>query len=460
MGVTALDDWLPAQNQLLAICLFEPDRIPAVLSELTADDFSGPYRLIFETMRKLFLAAKSASEVDAAAIYDALGHTPGNLDLLQKMMEFSPVVSAFPRYLELAKNGAKLSRLRDAGARINEAVTLESALLEAEDINKILSDGRKRKSYGPKDLTARFRQRHQEDIQRLPWPMDMAKDIPTRPGNMIAICAEPSGGKTAFGLQLMWEISKQQRVLFVSLETDEDTLFDCWTAFVSGIGMPSLMGGKLTAQEWKLFDQAEEAILGRDFEIVSGSGMTVAEIKALALAKRADVVIVDYLQLIQVPGAASRYETVTEISMQLHILAQTTGITVVPLCQVTNRDPNAANKALTMHSARESGQIEQDCDVMVMIDQYIEKELLEKGVRCNRVIRVVKNKRGQKHKFPARFDGLHQTFSRVAIPNQELEKARQEGARKQPRKELPQVEDLQQLPMETPVPFQDSAPHL
>lgn len=432
MAVTSYDDWLPAQNQVLAICLFEPDKIPTVLSELTAEDFVGPYKLIFETMRKLFLSAKSASEVDAAAIYDAIGHTPGNLDLLQKMMEFSPVVSAFPRYLEMAKNGAKLARLRDAGARINEAVTLESALLEAEEINKILSSRQKRKSYGPADLIASFRQRHQEEIERLPWPMDMARDIPTRRGNMIAICAEPSGGKTAFGLQLMWEISRVYRVLFVSLETDEATLFDCWNAFITGIGMNSLMGGKLSAKEWKLFDEAEEAILGRNFQIVSGSGMTVSEIKALALSHRADVVIVDYLQLIQVSGAASRYETVTEISMQLHIMAQTTGITVVPLCQVTNRDPNAANKALTMHSARESGQIEQDCDVMVMIDQYIEKELIEKGVRCNRVIRCVKNKRGQKFKFPARFDGLHQTFTRVAMPNPELEKARAEGGSSNP----------------------------
>lgn len=456
MAVTSYDDWLPAQNQVLAICLYEPDKIPTVLSELTAEDFSGNYKLIFETMRKLFLAAGSASEVDAAAIYDALGHTPGHLDMLQKMMEFAPMVSAFPRYLELAKNGAKLDRLREAGARINEAVTLESALLEAEEINKILSDRQKRKSYGPADLIARFRDRHQEDIERLPWPMDMARDIPTRPGNMIAICAEPSGGKTAFGLQLMWEVSQKKRVLFVSLETDEDTLFDCWSAFISGIGMPSLMGGKLSAREWQLFDEAEEAILGRNFQIVSASGMTVSEIKALALAHRAEVVIVDYLQIIQPDRASgSRYEAVTDISMQLHIMAQTTGITVVPLCQVTNRDPAAAGKPLTMRSARESSQIEQDMDVMVMIDLFIEKELIKAGVRCNRVIRVVKNKRGQKFKFPARFDGLHQTFTRVSIPSAYLEKARQEEARKQNRKALPPQEEFEQLPMETPVPFQE-----
>ena len=128
MGVTAIDDWFPAQNQVLAICLFDPEKIPTVLSELSADDFSGPYRLVYETMRKLFRASRSAGEVDVAAVYESMGRTPENLELLKKMMETSPVISDFPRYLEMAKDGAKLSRLREAGAAINEAVTLEGAL--------------------------------------------------------------------------------------------------------------------------------------------------------------------------------------------------------------------------------------------------------------------------------------------------------------------------------------------
>ena len=453
MGVTAIDDWFPAQNQVLAICLFDPEKIPTVLSELSADDFSGPYRLVYETMRKLFRASRSAGEVDVAAVYESMGRTPENLELLKKMMETSPVISDFPRYLEMAKDGAKLSRLREAGAAINEAVTLEGALGKAEEINKILADRRNLKSLGPAELIQRFRERHQQEADRLPWPMDMAKDIPARPGSMIAICAEPSGGKTAFGLQMMWEISRKKRVLFVSLETDEDTLFDCWSAFISGIGMDSLMGGKLAKREWELFDDAAQAIIGRDFKIVSASGVSVAQIKAMALANRAEVVIVDYLQLIQAGAKGSRYETVTEVSMQLHIMAQSTGITVIPLCQVTNRDPNAAGKPLTMHSTRESGQIEQDCDVMVMIDLCVEKELAQKGVRCNRVIRVVKNKRGQRHKFPARFDGLHQTFFRVPMATQKPENASTDG-KAETEKKLPQTaEAYEQLPMDTPVPF-------
>ena len=83
MGVTAIDDWFPAQNQVLAICLFDPEKIPTVLSELSADDFSGQYRLVYETMRKLFRASRSAGEVDVAAVYESMGRTPENLELLK-----------------------------------------------------------------------------------------------------------------------------------------------------------------------------------------------------------------------------------------------------------------------------------------------------------------------------------------------------------------------------------------
>lgn len=454
MAISDMDDWFLAQNQLLAMCLLDPDKIPTVINELDADDFAGQYRLVYEAMRKLFRASRRNDEIDIAAIFAAMGETEENKRLLMKMCEDSPHLVHFDRYLDMAKDGSKLSKLRGAGRAITDAVTLEDAQASAEEINKILADKQSVKSFGPKEMVDSFRLRHQQKIERLPWPMDMHNDIPARQGSMIAICAEPSGGKTAFGLQLMWEISKTKKVVFISLETDEETLADCWSAFITGIGMNSLMDGTLNQQEWKLFNDAENSILERRFAIIPASNMTVSGIKAIALAHRADVVIVDYLQLIRDPATkGSRYETVTEVSMQLHGLAMSTGITVIPLCQVTNRDPATANKALTMHSARESGQIEQDCDVMVMIDKFIEKEMVEAGVRCNRIIRVVKNKRGRQFKFPAMFDGLHQTFTRVAIPNAELEEIRAAGRKRRKKQEKQPADEFEQLPMDTEVPF-------
>lgn len=82
--------------------------------------------------------------------------------------------------------------------------------------------------------------------------------------------------------------------------------------------MDYVMDGKLSPQQWQKMDAAREEIRQSNFKIVSGAGLGISGIKATALSHRADIVIIDYLQIIQMPGRMSRYEKITEISMGLH----------------------------------------------------------------------------------------------------------------------------------------------
>jgi replicative DNA helicase len=196
-------------------------------------------------------------------------------------------------------------------------------------------------------------------------------------------------------------------------------------------------------------DEARELISNRNFKILPGSGIGLAGIKAAAIGYRADIVIIDYLQIIQLPGnRMSRYEKITEISMGLHILAQSTGMIIMALSQVTNRDPSAKNAPLGIHSARESGQIEADADAILMIDKFVEKGLRESGCKANRVLRIVKNKNGKCCNIPLYFNGRNQSFSLATVPDPNWEKAQE-----QKRKAQPPKEDFGQLPMSTDVPF-------
>lgn len=98
--------------------------------------------------------------------------------------------------------------------------------------------------------------------------------------------------------------------------------------------------------------------------IRSAAGKGVAWIKAQALRMKADIIFVDYLQLIHERGSSDRYNAITEISIALHELAQTTGILVVALAQL-NR--NAARAEPSNADLRESGQIEQDADAILLL---------------------------------------------------------------------------------------------
>ena len=121
------------------------------------------------------------------------------------------------------------------------------------------------------------------------------------------------------------------------------------------------------------------------------------------MERKYDVIIVDYLQLIQCHGD-NRTAQVTAISIGLHTLAQTLGVTVVALSQCSRQAPG--KKSPTMHQLRESGQIEQDADIILLLS-LAEQDKTD-GYR---VLQIAKNKEGTRGRILLAFDGDHQTFT-------------------------------------------------
>lgn len=442
------DDWLQAQNCLLGAALINPELVPRVVSELTAEDFSGNGLLIYKAMSDLFRRSQKCDDVDAVAVAHYLGDTTDARNLVAQFMGSSPEFSEINRYIAIAKQSSKLSRLRDMGKALADATSLGDATGIADSISSQLMERPGLRGYGPEELWNDFCTRHKNPSERIDWKLRAVGDyIRLRKGQFIILGAEPSGGKTAFALEQMWTWALKKRVLFVSLETGEDLIFDRQISSLAGISMDALMDDRLDPGDWKKAEAIRSEIMRRNFKILPAAGLSVSGIKAAAIGYRADIVIIDYLQILQLPGKKlSRYETITEISMALHILAQSTGMIVIALSQVTNRDPSSRNSPLGIHSARESGQIEADADAILMLDKFVEKGLLESGCRANRVLRIVKNKNGRCCNIPLVFDGRTQTFQKAHVPNPEWNKI-QRGKKQNP------AEDFEQLPMDTAVPF-------
>ena len=448
--LVGFDDWLQAQNCLLGAALLDPKLVPRIVTELAPEDFTGNGLLVYKAMADLFKSARGNDDVDAVAVAHYLGSTTEARTLIAQFMGCSPNFHEIDRYISMTRQAAKVSRLRSMGAELASAVTYEDAVETADAITAQLVERSGLKSFGPTELLDAFASRHKAVHERIEWGLRVIGDyVRIKRGNFLILGAEPSGGKTAFALEQMWAFSAKLRVLFVSLETDEHTLFDRLISSLTGIPMDDLMDGKLTPQQWAQVDEAREEIVRRNFKILPGAGLSVSGIKAAAIGYRADIVIIDYLQIIQQPGRKqSRYETITDISMALHILAQSTGIIVLALSQVTNRDPMSRGKPLGIHSARESGQIEADADAILMLDKFVEKNLTASGCRANRVLRVVKNKHGRCCNIPVVFDGRTQTFARAFVPNPDWEKVQAEK-----KKSNAQEDNFEQLPMDTEVPF-------
>lgn len=453
MGMILTEEWLLAQNRVIGAALLDSSLVPRVITELTPEDFTGNARAIYDAMAKCFRECASPDTINPVMIAQAMGDSEANRRLLAQYMELSPTAADIDHYLTLAKQQSKLNRIRFLGQELSEAATLEDALSKADAISNQLVDRPGLQRFAPDDLLQAWGLRHSSPQPFADWSISTISEyVRLKPGKFYIIGAEPSGGKTAFALEQMMRISASKRVLFCSLETDEGTLFDRLISSLAEIPLDAMENGTMTGQQaWKV-QELSDYICQRNFQILPCSGSSVAGIKAAAISAKADVIIVDYLQLLRPTSRKlSRYEAVTEISMDLHILAQSTGLAIIALSQVTNRDPQSKRAPLGIHSARESGQIEADADAIFMLDKYVEKKLKDSGCKANRILRIVKNKNGRCCNIPLYFDGRFQKFSRVHIPDPDWEKTAATEQKK--RDPLPSGEDFEQLPMSEDVPF-------
>ena len=217
------------------------------------------------------------------------------------------------------------------------------------------------------------------------------------PGDFIIIGGRPSAGKTALSLQIAASMAKQNyTVYYFSLETSKRKLGARLMANQIYCPLDTVKNKAVSLNE--IDGQAKN--MKMPLYIRSAAGKNVAWMKAQALRKNAQVIFVDYLQLIHETGAKDRYAAITAISIALHELAQTTGIVVVALAQL-NRNPSKTGATPTNSDLRESGQIEQDADAIILLsgdnpDKYL--------------FRLSKNKEGEIGDLPITFNKQIQRF--------------------------------------------------
>ena len=210
-----------------------------------------------------------------------------------------------------------------------------------------------------------------------------------RGGQMIVIGARPAVGKTSFALNLAVNAAAGgASVAFFSLEMSSLEIAQRLLAAQSGIDMQRIRGANIQNSQWPQILQATEELSRLDIMIDDTPGTTITEIRAKARRmlhnKENGIVILDYLQLVSAPAghrSDSRTNEVSEMSRGIKIMAKDLDVPVIALSQLSRASKQRNNQTPQLSDLRESGSIEQDADIVILLDRSATDEEAEREDR-------------------------------------------------------------------------------
>lgn len=226
-------------------------------------------------------------------------------------------------------------------------------------------------------------------------------------GDVIILAARPAVGKSVFAGQMALNWAKAGlRVGYYNLEMQPEQLYERWLASESGIRMGTIRKATSATEDiWKRFNIANEVFsqVGGNLIVTSGT-KKVSEIRREIRHMNYDVLIIDYMQLLEPEGiySGNRAAEVADISRGIKGIAMENRIPVVALSQLNRASELKKSKEPTMAELRESGAIEQDASIVILMWKEEDNDL--------RLFNVAKCRQGVPGKCSMTFDGAHARF--------------------------------------------------
>ena len=454
------------ETGVLGSILIDPERsIPVVMDKVTSLDFGDPVlRHIWDAIWDLYTSLEPIDPVTVSARAGAAYETK-----LAEIIRETPTSANVEAYASMLQEGSRLRQLQEAAGQILYAHTLKDALAAVGDLNaQVLGFPGRRAATWTQMLHGYLnRQSDKNPPDFLRWGFEQIDEIaPLRAGRFAVIGADSSVGKTAFAMQAAYTMASHgKRVAFYSYETSIEDSADRIVANAADVALPRSKRKALTAGDYARIMVEGERSDKISLEVVETAGYTTAELRAEIVAHRVEVAFIDYVQLI--PGDEdNRWETVTRTSMELHVMAQQLGCTIVALSQVTL--PQAKNKdgkrpTIDKHSLRESRQLTNDADLILLLD------LADPDFPTGpRVLKVAKNKDGPLGGMYLAFDPEHMRFKPgrppmpTGAPIPSKEELAADEARRNEKKPKPRPEKIdgqgtfEDLPDDgEPIPFEE-----
>jgi len=380
-----------AEASVLGATLFDPDAIGRVVEILRPEHFYAEiHQKIFKVMFDLF---DKGSPVDLITVTEGLKvnsdlETIGGATYLS---ELTGAVSTSAHLMQHAKIIREKYFLRSLIAVATQII--EEAFDPTGEASSVLDEAEKlifqvsgQKVESSASSMKELIKDSIETIDKLYQRKELVTGIPTgytkidemtsgfHPSDLVIVAGRPSMGKSAFCLSVIENMAVEHKIpiAFFSLEMSKEQLAQRLLCSLARVNAQNVRTGFLSSKDWPKLTSAAGKLSESPIYIDDTAGMSIFEIRAKArrLKSKHDIqlIVLDYLQLMNSGGRVeSRQQEISEISRRLKALARELGVPVIAISQLSRAVESRQDKRPMLSDLRESGSIEQDADLVMLL---------------------------------------------------------------------------------------------
>ncbi|SHG30864.1 replicative DNA helicase [Jatrophihabitans endophyticus] len=387
-----------AEQSVLGAMMLSKDAIADVVEVIRPGDFYRPaHQLVYDAVLDLYSRGEPADAVTVSAELTRGGQLGrvGGAPYLHTLISMVPTAANAGYYAQIVADRATLRRLVTAGTRIVQ-MGYDASSGDGEDSGAI-DDVVDRAQVEIYDVTERratedyvhietLLQSTLDEIEKISATGGIGTGIPTgfqqldeitnglHPGQMVTVAGRPGSGKSTLALDFARSsaIKNQKPTAIFSLEMGKLEIMMRLFSAEAGVALQNMRSGHMSDQDWRRLALRSSELAEAPLFIDDSPNLTMMEIRAKArrLSQRHDLqlIVIDYLQLMTSgKRVESRQQEVSEFSRAVKLLAKELDVPVVVLSQLNRGSEQRTDKKPMLSDLRESGSIEQDSDVVVLV---------------------------------------------------------------------------------------------
>ena len=395
-----------AEASVLGAMLLDKTAITTAVEIIHGDDFYyGSHKAIFEGILRLYNKNEPADMITLSDFLKKNGQLEavGGYTYLGRLTSGTGAISNTEAYCHIIKEKSTLRSLIRAGGEI-----VNDAYQDDDDVGAIIEKAEKsifditqdNQRNGLVDMsevmvtTFDIMQKRSENKGGLTGLTTGFIDLDRKTSglqkaDLVLLAARPSMGKTALMVNISTNaaLKGNASVAMFSLEMSRNQLSQRILSSLCHVDLMKIISGDLTTEEWSKVIETMTYMNEMKISIDDTAGITPLEVKAkcrrLKAEKGLDLIVIDYLQLMEVGGRSeSRQQEISSISRQLKGIAKELDVPVIALSQLSRAPEMRADHRPILSDLRESGAIEQDADIVMFLyrDEYYNPDTEKQGL--------------------------------------------------------------------------------